>query len=93
MHPISLLTTCCLASLASAQISSAMGPQRFSPDGILVLRGGVGGATALSSKAQPAQLVEYSPSGTLLQTLPLPSATTGPTSLPLRRAIHHERAR
>src|SRR5690349_24931066 len=48
----------------------------FTPGDIVVVRLG-DGATALSGTAAPVFLDEYTPSGTLVQTIPLPTSAAG----------------
>ena len=62
---------------AHAQTPSPLGVTlRFRPESLVVLRGG-SGAAALSNLAQPLTLVEYSTSGEVLGTVPVPQATSG----------------
>ncbi|MBF9220950.1 T9SS type A sorting domain-containing protein [Hymenobacter ruricola] len=48
----------------------------FTPGNLVVLRVG-DGAASLTSAATPAYLQEYTPAGVLVQTIPLPTATSG----------------
>jgi DNA/RNA endonuclease G (NUC1) len=69
----SVLLLLCLTFVA--QIASAAA---FTPGNIVIYRvGATGGATALSSAAAPVFLDEYTPAGTLVQTIAMPTAVNG----------------
>lgn len=53
----------------------------FTPGNIVVVRVGDGGSTALTAAAAPTFLLEYTPTGTLVQTIALPTAASGANSI------------
>src|SRR5690349_20319391 len=63
------MLSCLVAVIATAQVP-------FTPGNIVVSRIG-DGAAPLASSTRPVFLDEYSPSGTLIQSIALPTATAG----------------
>lgn len=69
------LRTCLAAALLLGAARAQAAP--FTPGNIVVVRVGDGGTTALSTAATAVFLLEYTPAGTLVQTIALPTAASG----------------
>ncbi len=71
-----LLSLLGLALLTGLSTSPAAAPPALTPGNLVIYRVGTG-AAALSNAAQPVFLDEYTPAGTLVQSLALPTAVNG----------------
>lgn len=60
---------------SSATPSTSPLVARFADQNLLVLRGGVEGGTLTNGQAQPLTLVEYTPQGDLVSTIPVPTVS------------------
>jgi hypothetical protein len=83
VSPSSLLriarSSCSSIAVAAAALAmtGAASASSFTPGNVVVVRVGVGAPTALSNAAHAVFLDEYTPGGTLVQSVPLPTAVAG----------------